>query len=192
MNASSQLTRFAAVGAPALLGAYGVVRLLDGQHGPGAGWTTGHLLLLAGLLLFAPVFPGLRRLGAARGRGGRVAASVAFGTALVGLAGSLGQVAIDLYVGSRAADLADQNRMFGEIQSHPGVVPLFYSVVPLFFYLGLLALAIVPAVGKARRISAWSPVLVFTGTVVMSANLDLLPVGAVLFLAALAPLPAAV
>ncbi|GAA2130021.1 hypothetical protein GCM10009760_01990 [Kitasatospora kazusensis] len=185
MNATShhrsQLTSAALVGAPVLLGVYGVVRLLDGRHGPGPGWITGHAFLLAGLLLFAPVFLGLHRLAARRSR---IGAGLALGTSLVGLAASLGQVSIDLYVGSHAVDLADQDRMFGQIQSHPGVLPVFYSLCPLFFYLGLLALLVIAAIGRARTVSVWSPVLVLVGTVLMGASLDLMPVGAVLFLVA--------
>src|SRR3712207_3367143 len=43
------------VAAPTLLFGYGVVRLVDGRdgaYGPGLAWTIGHLLFLAGLVMF--------------------------------------------------------------------------------------------------------------------------------------------
>lgn len=104
----------------------------------------------------------------------------------MGLAASLAQVAIDLYTGLRAADSADQSRMFAQIQSHPGVLPVVYQIGPLFFYLGLLALLTVLAV--RRRVPVWSPLLVLVGTVAMAASLDLMTVGAVAYALALAPL----
>lgn len=108
--------------------------------------------------------------------------------AFAGLLAAVGQTGIDLYVGARAADKAEQIRLFDQIQNHPGVVPAFYAVGPLLFYVGLLALLVTLAAGRARRISVWSPVLVLVGTVVMGADLDLMSVGAALYLAALLPL----
>lgn len=169
--------------APALLGTYGVVRLLDGHHGPGPGWTTGHLALLAGLAAFGVVLRGLYRAAAVRGR---VSAAIALGVALVGLAASLGQTGIDLYVGLRAADSAAKDRLFEQIQSHPGVLPVFYTVLPVFFYLGLLGLLGILAV--RRLVPLRSPLLVLAATVLMAASLDLLAVGAALYALALAPL----
>ena len=176
------------VAAPVLLGLYGGIRLLDGSRAPGAGWTAGHTALLAGLLLFAPVFAALHRLAAPRGRAGRAAAGLLAGVAGTGLLAAVGQTGIDLYVGLRAADRAEQTLLFEQIQSHPGVVPAFYSVGPVLFYVGLLGLLVLLAAGRARRISVWSPVLVLVGTVVMGADLDFIAAGAALYLAALAPL----
>ncbi len=181
-STTSRLGTAAYLAAPALLGVYGVIRLLDGTHGPGPGWITGHLALLASLLLFGVVFHSLHRLAATRGR---VAAGITFWLAAAGLAGSLGQVGIDLYVGSRAADLAAQNRLFEQIQSHPGVLPAFYTVLPLFFYLGLLSLLTVLAL--RRQIRAWSLLLAITATAVMGASLDLMPLGALLLALSLTP-----
>lgn len=42
--------------------AYGVIRLSDPDHGPGLTWTSGHIALIAGALLFAAIFLGLLRL----------------------------------------------------------------------------------------------------------------------------------
>ncbi|WP_035794116.1 hypothetical protein [Kitasatospora mediocidica] len=181
--------QLAYLAAPALLGTYGVVRLLDGHHGPGPGWTAGHLALLGSLLFFGVLFHGLYRTAAARGP---VAARIAFGAALVGLGATLGQTAIDLYVGLRAVDAADKDRLFEQIQSHPGVLPAFYTVLPLFFYLGLLGLLGILAV--RRLIPFWSPLTALAATVLMAASLDLMPVGAVLLALTTAPLlrPAAV
>lgn len=183
-----RFTSLAFTGAPVLLGLYGGIRLLDGSRSPGAGWLAGHIALLAGLLLFAPVFAVLGALIEPRRPAGRIAANAVTGLAFAGLAASLGQVGIDLYVGARAADKAEQELMFEQIQSHPGVLPAFYSVGPLLFYVGLLALLTTLAARRARRISVWSPVLVLAGTVVMAADLDFISLGALLYLTALAPL----
>ncbi|MDH6135799.1 hypothetical protein P3T37_005216 [Kitasatospora sp. MAA4] len=180
---TSRLHTTAYLAAPALLATYGVVRLLDGQHGPGPGWTTGHLALLGSLLMFGVVMHGLYRAAAARGP---VAPGVAFGAGLLGLGASLGQVGIDLYVGLRTVDSAGKDRLFEQIQSHPGVLPVFYTVLPLFFYVGLLGLAGVLAV--RRLVPFRSPLLVLAATVLMAASLDLMPVGAALLALATAPL----
>ncbi|MFE4604851.1 hypothetical protein ACFRKE_28785, partial [Kitasatospora indigofera] len=187
-STNSRVTGVASIAAPALLGLYGGIRLLDGSRAPGPGWTAGHLALLAGLLLFVPVFAGLRRLAAPRRPAGRAAANLAAGLAHAGLLASAGQTVIDLYVGARAADRAEQNQLFERIQGHPGVLPAFYTVGPVLFYLGLLALLVVLAAGRARPVPVWSPVLVLAGTGLMAADLDFITVGAALWLAALAPL----
>ncbi|GAA0662176.1 hypothetical protein GCM10010193_11760 [Kitasatospora atroaurantiaca] len=171
--------RYAPVAAPLLLAVYGGIRLLPGSKDPGAGWLVGHAALFAALLLFGVVTADLRRLVTRRAVG-----AVAAGVAFTGLAASLGQVTIDLYVGVRAADKAEKALLFDRIQDHPGVLPIFYSVGPLLFYVGMLALL----TATVRRLSVLSPLLVLAGTVAMAADLDLLAVGAALYLAALWPL----
>ncbi|MEV4611717.1 hypothetical protein AB0K43_03835 [Kitasatospora sp. NPDC049258] len=173
-------TRVAAVGGPVLLAVYGLVRLLPGSKQPGAGWLVGHAALLAGLLLFGVVLAALYRVAARR----RPVAALALGTALAGLAASLGQVGVDLYVGAVAADKAAQQQLFERIQDRPGVVPALYSVGPLLFYVGLLALLL----AAVRLVRPRGPLLMLAGTAVMAADLDLMALGALLYLAALAPL----
>lgn len=104
----------------------------------------------------------------------------------MGLAASLAQTSIDLYVGLRTSTKAQQNHLFAQIQAHPGVLPAVYQIGPLFFYVGLLALLTVLA--ARRRLPVRSPLLVLAGTVAMAASLDLMPVGAALYALALAPL----
>ncbi|WP_051969547.1 hypothetical protein [Kitasatospora azatica] len=175
--------RIRQLAAPALLGGYGLIRLVPGSKQPGLGWTTGHLALLAALLLFGEIFHQLYRLTRERGR---VAALLGYGTALVGLCCSLGQVVIDLYASLATSTRAEQNHLFEQIQSHPGVLPAFYQVGPLFFYVGLLALLTTLAV--RRRLPWWTPVTVLAATVLMAASLDLMTVGAALYALALLPL----
>ncbi|WP_405017861.1 hypothetical protein OHV05_13460 [Kitasatospora sp. NBC_00070] len=168
-----------ALTAPLLIGLYGAIRLLPGSKEPEAGWLLGHAALLAGLLLFVPVLLELRRRVAARLLG-----TVALVVAGTGLAASVGQTLIDLWVGVVAVDKADQHRLFGEIQDVPGVLPVFYTVLPTLFYLGLLVL-----LGAAfRQVPLWSPLLVLAATVLMAANLDLMTPGALLFALGLRPL----
>ncbi|MFD7431102.1 hypothetical protein ACFV6Z_29240 [Streptomyces sp. NPDC059818] len=57
---------------PALMAGYGLVRPAGravGDYGPGAWWSVAHLLFLAGVLAFVPVFRGLRMPDGARGAG---------------------------------------------------------------------------------------------------------------------------
>ncbi|WP_051781536.1 MULTISPECIES: hypothetical protein [unclassified Streptomyces] len=179
------LTRAAMIYAPLCMLAYGVIRLGDPDHGPGPAWTAGHLFLLAGVLQFALILPALHRLtGPARGAG-RLGASAA---TLLGLTGTLAvaaQASIDLVVGLRAADRPEMARLFEEIQSHPGVLPAVYTVGPTLFYVGLLWLLVHLAV--QRRVSPWRPVMVVLGTATSAVSLDLLPLGALFFTAALLP-----
>ncbi|MFE7189018.1 hypothetical protein [Kitasatospora sp. NPDC057541] len=177
----SSVTSFAVVAAPVLMALYGGIRLLEGSREPGPGWLVGHALMLLGLLLFGPV---LAALGRGRGGLGRAAAGVAF----TGLAASLGQIGIDLYVGAVAVDTADQHRLFDVVQSRPGVLPAFYSVGPMLFYVGLLALLVIAATGAGRVLRWWSPVLMPAGTVLTAADLAFIPVAAGCYLVALAPL----
>ncbi|GAA2744496.1 hypothetical protein [Kitasatospora cinereorecta] len=176
----------ALLASPLLLALYGAVRLIPGSRQPGPGWTAGHTALLAAMVLLGVGFVELYRRIRPRTAPGRVAAALSLAVAMLGLAASLGQVSIDLYVGAVAADKADQHAMFDRIQAHPGVMPAFYSVGPLLFYVGLLAL--VCGLAAVRRLPWWSPVLVLAATVLMGASLDLLSVGALLYLAAFLPL----
>lgn len=193
MNAArttgTHLTACAVVGAPALMALYGGIRLVPGSREPGLGWTTGHALMLAGLLLFAPVLVGLRRLLAPRGTvAGRLAAGTALGVAFTGLVASVVQIGIDLVVGVASATKADQTRMFERIQAVPGVLAAVYEVGPLLFYVGLLALLIAASVGAARTLRWWSPVLMAVGTLASMADLAFIAPAAVCYLVALSPL----
>ncbi|MFE4974965.1 hypothetical protein ACFRAR_23025 [Kitasatospora sp. NPDC056651] len=188
MNATSRLTPYAVVGAPALMALYGAIRLVPGSREPGLGWTAGHAAMFAGLLLFVPLLLALRRLLAPRGTAGRIAAGAALGTAFAGLLCSLAQIGIDLVVGLAAADKPEQSRLFDRVQSVPGVLPAVYQVGPLLFYVGLLALLVAASAGAARTLRWWSPVLVLVGTLATGVNLALIPLAAGCYLLALAPL----
>jgi hypothetical protein len=162
------------VAAPVLLGGYGVVRLLGG-HGPGIGWTVGHLLFLTGLVLFVPV---LLTLGDRPG-----AAPVVAAVGLLGVAASAAQVVIDVVVGLRANDRADMNVLYHQVQSVPGLLPAVYVIGPALFYVCLIALATI----NWRAMGWWSPVLLAVGTGLTLLSLDLIPATAVCFLFALGP-----
>ncbi|MGK4584598.1 hypothetical protein [Kitasatospora sp. HPMI-4] len=181
-GSTHRLLPLARLAAPALFGVYGLVRLLPGSRQPGADWTIGHLCLLGALLAFGVVFRDLYRPLAQRGR---VAAVLGYGTAMTGVVTAVGQALIDLYSGFRADTLAEQNRIFAEVQSHPGVLPVFYQVLPVFFHLGLLALVTVLAL--RRRLPFWSPLAALAGVVAMAASMDLMTVGAAFYALALLP-----
>ncbi|MFE3198473.1 hypothetical protein [Embleya sp. NPDC059237] len=191
------MTRTAFHLAPALMGAYGVVRLvdgIDGQHGPGPAWTIGHLLFLGSLLLYGVVIAGLRRRILDAGAGGparRITAGVLTTVAAVGLAAFVRVAVLDIVVGLKAADAAEKSALSDRYADVPAVIPqAFYEVGPVFFMLGLLALFVQYAVVGPRRglASAAAPVLVLVGFVAIMADLNLLPIGAALIWVALVPL----
>jgi hypothetical protein len=169
--------------APALMAMYGVVRLLDGRRGPGFGWTFGHLLMLAGLVLFAWVIAGLRRQ---LPRGG--VANVITAITAVGLCAGIVQIGIDVVVGLVAGDAAAKSHDYERIQAVPGVTPVVYAVVPVFFYVGFFALVAMAAIARPRLAPWWTPVLALAGTVAVASNLDFLPEAGIADLIALAPI----
>ncbi len=165
-----------AVAAPLLLLAYGLLRLLDGldgSHGPGLAWNLGHLAFLAAVVAFGVLVVGLRRMAPTATRRDRLGATAATTTALAGLAAFCWVILGDLLpTWKAAAPLPD---------------PL-YAAGPLCFLLGLLVLLVQLAVVAPRRLSAWSPLLVLAGFAPIVVDLNLLPVGALLLLAGLAPI----
>ncbi len=202
------MTRFAFLGAPLFIVGYGIVRLidgLDGSHGPGPAWTTGHLMFLVALLLFVVVLFALRRAvtaengsGAASGLGGRrttpasVTAAVAVAVGVVGLLAFVRTVVVDIIVGLRSADRPAMNRLYPHYDTFPGGLPAgltsaLDTVGPVLLLAALLALTIQLAAPPRRRLRWWSPVLVAAGFAVISADLNLLPLGGLLLLLALAP-----
>ncbi|GAA3390761.1 hypothetical protein [Cryptosporangium minutisporangium] len=165
--------------APVLMLGYGLVRLLDGldgSHGPGPAWTIGHLLFLAALVYFGLVALDLRRRAP-----GRIATAALVAT-LLGLVAFVRVVIVDLIVGFGAADRAEMNVRYDEYETVADTV--LDPLAPLF-PLGLLVLLILLAV--ARQAPWWSPVLTLGGFAAITAELDLLPVGALLLLGALYP-----
>ncbi|NUT42169.1 MAG: hypothetical protein HOV86_19515 [Thermoactinospora sp.] len=169
--------------APALVTAYGLIRLLDGldgARGPGVLWTLGHLAFLVALALFVPVFLAMR---SALGR--TTAATVTVVAGFAGIAAAAAQFVIDIAVGLMAAGKAEMSALFDQVQSVPGVVPVVYAFGPVLFYLALLALAVQLAV--ARRVPVWSPVAVAVSVVLPIVSLDLLPLAGILMLVAFVP-----
>lgn len=174
---------------PALMAGYGVVRLIGravGDYGPGVWWSVAHVLFLAGVLAFVPVFLGLRMPAGVRG-GGRAGVRVAAGAGLLGAAALAVQAVIDLVVGFVAADDRAMSDMFEKVQDVPGVMPVVYTMVPLLFWIGLLALVTLLAFFRRDEVPGWSPLLVLAGVVMMAASLDLLAAGALCIGSALFP-----
>lgn len=179
------------VAAPALMFGYGVVRLidgLDGEYGPGPAWTIGHLLFLAGLVLFGCVVVRLRSLVPTTTTARKVTASVAMVLALAGIVAFVRVIILDLMVGFQAADNAEMDVIRDDIGNVPGILPeAVWDLGPLLFEVGLISLTIQLAVLHPRRLAAWSPVLIVIGFVCIMINLNLLPAGAALFGLALSP-----
>ncbi|MFD9471980.1 hypothetical protein [Streptomyces goshikiensis] len=172
---------------PICMTAYGLIRLTDEKHGPGLAWSAGHLALLAGVLCFVPVFRGLSRMATeGRGRGARRLADAGFAAGLIGVVAVSVQAGIDLVVGFLSEDRAAMQVLFERVQSKPMMGPVFYTVSPMLFYVGLLLLMVQLAV--LRRAGAWRTVAIVAGIAVSMVSLDLLPLGGLLFLGALVTL----
>ncbi|MEU8340487.1 hypothetical protein SAMN05443665_1002215 [Actinomadura meyerae] len=181
--------------APALMLAYGVVRLIDGrdgQHGPGPAWTVGHVLFLGSLLLYGGVIAGVygRIRAASGGTASRVAAGVTTVLATLGLVTFVRVAIIDIVVGLRAADPVAKSMLSDRYADVPAVLPqALYEIGPVFFMLGLVALLVQFAATTPGRkaVAALSPVLVALGFVAIMLDLNLLPAGAALIWIALVP-----
>lgn len=168
--------RVAAFLAPILLLLYGVLRLIDGwdgDHGPGLAWNLGHTLFFIGFVLIGVMIVGLGRLVPAATAQTRIVANVAMVAGLVGVGAFLWVILGDLFEDlDEAAPLPEPLEMIG----------------PLALQLGWLTLLVMLVAARPRRLPVWSPLLVFAGFVLFAANLDLVPLGALLLLAGLAPL----
>lgn len=176
-------SRFTVVAAPLGIAAYGVARLVgkqDGQYGPGLDWQVAHLLALAGMVLFVPALLLLRGLlPVSRWR------TAAFTVTLVGLAAAVVQFGADVVEAALAADKAELQSLSQRFTDIPGVTPVFYTVGPQLFFVGLIAVAVLLA--TAKRLPWWSPVLLTVGVLLPPFTLDLLPLAGLLIAAALAP-----
>ncbi|WP_457518562.1 hypothetical protein [Streptomyces sp. TE33382] len=161
--------------APLMLVLYGLLRLvdgLDGKHGPGLAWNLGHTLFFIGFALFGVVTLRLRQLVPATTLRRRLVANTAAAVGLFGVVCFLWVILGDLFPRlDSAAPLPEPLEMVG----------------PLAFQLGWLTLLVMPAAATPRLLPAWSPLLVLVGFLLFAANLDLLPIGALLLMAGLAP-----
>ncbi|TDD12700.1 hypothetical protein E1292_00020 [Nonomuraea deserti] len=175
---------FAAVAAPLLMLAYGVIRWFgrqDGVYGPGLDWQAAHMANLAGLVLFVFLVSGLRRLldpGWIR--------ETVIALTLVGAATSIVQFVVDIVVGLRAADKAGMRELSQEFHSLPGVDLAFYQVGPQLLYAGMIATTALLA--YARRLPWWSAAVVLVSSLLPIVTLDLIPLAALGYLLALVPL----
>ncbi|MER5986577.1 hypothetical protein [Streptomyces sp. NPDC001787] len=161
--------------APLMLLLYGLLRLidgLDGEHGPGLAWNLGHTLFLIGFALFGAVTVRLRQLVPATAVRRRFLANMAAAVGLFGVACFLWVILGDLFADlDAAAPLPEPLKMIG----------------PLAFQLGWLTLLVMLAYTEPRLLPAWSPLLVLAGFLLFAADLDLLPIGALLLMAGLTP-----
>jgi hypothetical protein len=169
--ASSATVRHAAVDAPILLLAYGLLRLidgLDGTYGESLAWNLAHLALFASMVLFGVLATAVRPLVPA---GARPLAALA---AVATVAGT----ACFLWTATGLLSTA-----FGEATPVPAPLRI---AGPLLFSLGMLTLlGLLVAAGHAP---AWSPLLFGAGIAATLIDADSLPAGALILLAALAPL----
>ena len=179
--------RLAYIGAPALVTAYGLARVIDGidnSRGPGPAWTIGHLFFLVALALFGVAMVGLWR------EGRRWFTGAALVAGIVGVVAMARVVVVDIVVAWGAADRAEMEREYPKYDDFPGLPDglggLFDAVGGVLFPLGLVVLLVHLAV--VRRLPWWSPVIATAGFAAILATLDLLPLAGVLLLVALVPM----
>jgi hypothetical protein len=75
--------------------------------------------------------------------------------------------------------------LFSSVAGLPDALQL---IGPLLLQVGALTLLTQLVLARPRRLPVWSPVLMFAGFLAVGADLDLLPLGALLVGAGLAPL----
>lgn len=164
---SARVRRVAGTTVPVALLLYAGCRWLDGRdhhHAPGLWWNLGHAAFLAswvGFAILALAMAGSSRP-SVRARGAGLAT-------LAGIGAFTWVTLTDLFPG--LPDLPDPLRLVG----------------PLLFLGGLVTLLAVTARAQQHRRWWAFPLLALAATLTVSANLDLLPVAAVLFGAALLP-----
>ncbi|MDQ0992103.1 hypothetical protein [Streptomyces sp. V3I7] len=169
---------------PLLLGAYGLLRILDGldgERGPGPAWTAGHLCFLAGVLLLVLGYHRIRPLTL-----DTRLTTAAFWTTCAGALALGVQFTADVVSGFAAADHQAMSDIVGRFMAIPGVEPAFYAYGPLLFFLGQLTLTVQLAARKVLK--PWAPPLVLADSLLAYADKDLIPLGAALLLYSYAPL----
>jgi hypothetical protein len=179
--------RYAYLGGPLLVVAYGVTRLidgLDGTKGPGPAWIIGHLFFLAGLAVFGVIMVALSRERPAWATAAAMVAGVAGAMAMARV------VVVDIVVAWNATDRAEMDRTYPEYDDFPGLPAGWGHVIDevggVLFPLGFTVLLVLLVVG--RRLPWWSPVVGVAGFATILVTLDLLPLAGVLLLVALLPL----
>jgi hypothetical protein len=168
------IVRSCALAAPALMLVYALLRVVDGVDGDrhnGPAWDLGHLAFFVAVALFAVLAVALRALDRPAATPARILVDVATIAVLAGAGCFLWVIAGDL------------SEDFHSAAPLPAALQL---IGPLLFQAGLLVLLV--RLVLARRLPAWSPLLVLLGFAAIGLNLDLLPLGAVLVLVALLPL----
>ncbi|GAA2735203.1 hypothetical protein [Streptomyces nogalater] len=173
---ATRLSRLCCALIPLLLLSYGVLRLIDGMdghHGPGLAWNVGHLCFLAAFLLLGALVRELRALVPTATARRRTAAGAAAAAGLLGAACFVWVILGDLF-----PTLSDRA---------PLPAPLELAG-PLAFQLGLLTLLIMLVTTRPRQLPLWSPALASVFFLLITVDLDLIPLAALVLMAALTPL----
>jgi hypothetical protein len=162
--------RHATMLSPALMLIYAAARWMDGRdgsHGPGPAWTIGHAAFLLAFVGFAAITIDLWRT-----RPDWAAANVAAPTALAGM---------PLFAWVIVTDLIPQ------LDRHAAPLAAVLTAGPLLFLGGFVSLLAMNARDRAVRRWILPPLTALGAFLMVSANLDLLPISAVLLLVALRP-----
>lgn len=180
------------IAAPAFLVLYGIAHFIDGlddTYGPGLAWTIGHIMFLCALLTFGWVILRLRRIVNDSASKHKFIARPAAIVGLVGLAVFVRVAVIDTISGLLAANHPALGSLQNKLSAYPSAaLESYFNIGPLLFQLGMLTLMIQLALLKPRRLPWWSPILLFSGFLMLGFDLNLLVPGALLIGCALMPL----
>ncbi|BCJ32621.1 hypothetical protein Athai_01240 [Actinocatenispora thailandica] len=136
------------VAAPAVWFFGWVIMRMRTDHGPGAAWTTAHSLWIVAFAMFGVGCVGLARLAGRRS----VALVAATAVALAGALLTTVQMVLDLIVGL-APTAAAMDARYDTVFAVPGVRLVFYTLAPVVFYVGLLALLVLAAVRRTAPVA---------------------------------------
>jgi hypothetical protein len=159
--------RWISITAPVLMLVYGVLRWVDGRDGQrkdDLAWDAGHVSFLVAMVLFAVLAVLLAHRSP---RAPRLAAAAA-AVAVFGAGCFVWVILGDLF------------------EAFPSLIGALDAAGPVLFVLGMVTLLGLHV--AAGRVPAWSPVLFFAGNAAAGVSLDLLPLAALLVLAATVPL----
>jgi hypothetical protein len=173
MNKSFLRIRISAIGAPALIVFYGLLRLVDvleANQSHGFNWNLGHVLFFFAFILFGMLSLELRKLIHSKTKSSKVLSYIFTIAVLFG-------------------DLCFLWGILGDLFKHLNTLPALLKIIgPLLFQVGMLGLLIMLVAMRPQLLPFWSPVLVFAGFLIFAINLNLLPIGGIIILFGLLPL----
>ncbi|GAA2407224.1 hypothetical protein GCM10010404_76620 [Nonomuraea africana] len=142
-------------------------------------WTAGHVFYLAAYVAFVPVILTLHRLVTQRsGAGVKRASRALTAVSLLGVAGFVGQMVIDLAIGFQAGHREAMGALSAGYRAFPGVSVLFYGLVPSLYLAGIVLLVLLAAALRRVGVPVALAVLL-SGLLIGTQNVPLMTAGTV-------------